>query len=103
MNSIVKISFINSIGTTAYIIAIASFLYFLQTANLEENTVLIPIAMLMLFVFSAAFTGSLVFGRPAIWYLNGKKKDALYLLAYTLGIFFLITILVFLLLILYFR
>jgi len=41
--------------------------------------------MLLVLVFSAALTGILIFGRPAIWYLDGKKSEALFLLFYTLG------------------
>jgi hypothetical protein len=41
--------------------------------------------MLILLVFSAAITGSLVFGYPAYLALNKKVKEALYVLAYTLG------------------
>lgn len=58
-------------------------------------TPFIPIFMLMLFVFSAALTGTLFFGKPIMWYIDGKKKEALSLLAYTFGAFFIIGILVF--------
>lgn len=40
--------------------------------------------ILVLFVFSAALTGSVVFGYPAYLTLNGKIKEALSLLTYTL-------------------
>ncbi|MBI5045747.1 MAG: hypothetical protein HZC14_01935 [Candidatus Niyogibacteria bacterium] len=48
--------------------------------------------MLSLLVFSAALVGILIFGRPLLWYLDGKKQDAVYLLACTLAIFLAITI-----------
>ncbi len=54
----------------------------------QAQTVFVPIFVLMLLVFSAALTGALIFGRPVLWFLEGKKKDALLLLAYTLGMFF---------------
>ena len=74
-----------------------SFMRFLGSTNLDSTkTVFIPISMLMLFVFSAGFTGFLVFGRPIMWYLDGKKKEATSLLFYTLGILLLLTIVVFL-------
>lgn len=101
MGKILKYSLFNGIGTSLYVILVASLLYSLSNGFLgENNTIFIPIAILMLFVFSAAFTGSLVFGRPIIWYLDGKKREALSLLVYTLCVFFFITLLVFLLLIL---
>jgi len=104
MKGLLKDATINALGTAAYVVLVASFIYFLGNGilgNLENRTVLGPIAMLMLFVFSAALTGALVFGKPIIWYLEGKKRDAVSLLFYTLGIFFIITIIVFLLLILF--
>ena len=103
MKGTVKYAFINSIGAALYVMIVASFMYFLgNTFGGEgpDETVLIPIAMLMLFVFSAAFMGITVFGRPVMWYLDGKKKEALSLLAYTMGIFLIITVVVFLVLIL---
>jgi len=101
MKNVIKYATINSFGTAVYVMFIASFIYFLGNAFSETSkTVFIPIAMLMLFVFSAAFTGTLVFGRPIIWYLNGKKREALSLLFYTLGIFLAITFIAFLFLIL---
>jgi len=96
---VVKYAMINSLGTALYVMAVASFMYFLSVFVGETKSILVPIAMLMLFVFSAALTGILVFGRPIIWYLNGKKKEALSLLAYTLGIFLIITVIVFIVLI----
>jgi len=98
MNKIIKRAFLNAIGTTAYIILVASFMYSLQT-NLpkETQTVFIPIAMLLLFVFSAALTGFLVFGKPIMLYLDKKKKEALSLIKYTLGILFIITLIIFIL------
>ena len=101
MKRITKYALINSLGTAFYVILIVSLIYFLgNTLPGDNKTVFAPIAMLMLFVFSAAFTGSLMFGRPILWYLNGKKSEALSLFIYTLGIFLIITIIVFLFLIL---
>ena len=95
MKDVKKWAVINSLGTTAYIILIASFIYALNNIDNPGKTVFVPIAMLMLFVFSAAFTGSLVFGRPILLYLDGKKRESLYLLTYTLGILLALTIFVF--------
>jgi nitric oxide reductase large subunit len=54
-----------------------------------------PLAMLMLFVLSAAVVGSLVFLRPVLWFLDGKKKEAVHLLVYTIGVMAVVTILLF--------
>jgi hypothetical protein len=60
-----------------------------------EETFLIPVAMLMLLVLSAAVMGLLVFGRPILMYLDGKKREAVMFLGYTLGWLTLLTFLVF--------
>ncbi len=92
---IVKNAIINSFCASLYIILIVSLIYLGgQSFFGEEETILIPIAMLMLFVFSAAFTGSLIFGKPIMWYLDGKKREALSLLMITLGIFLTIPIII---------
>ena len=101
MRSVIKYAAINSIGTALYVVVVSSFIYFLGNGFLGvKDTVLAPISMLMLFVFSAALTGSLVFGRPILWYIDGRKKEALYLLVYTLGILLIIILLVFFFLVL---
>lgn len=96
MGMITRYAFINALGTALYVIIVASFIYLAGEGVFGVGkTIFVPIAMLMLFVFSAAFTGTLVFGRPIMWYLDGKKREALSLLVYTLGIFLIITIIVF--------
>ncbi len=90
-NTILKPALINAAVTALYIVAVASFLFYVPKTFGPGKTVLIPIFMLLLFVFSAAFTSLLVFGRPIVWYLDGKKKEALSLLGWTLGILMIIT------------
>ncbi len=103
MNKIIKNALINAIGTTLYIILVVSFIFSLQAFSHEpEDNIIIPIAMLLLFVFSAALTGFLVFGRPVMWYLDGKKKEAVSLIGYTLAILLIMVIVAFLTLALYF-
>jgi hypothetical protein len=65
----------------------------------NNNNILIPIFMLLLFVFSAALMGILVFGRPVMWYIDGKKKEAVLLLIQTVGIILVVTLLAFVLII----
>ena len=100
MKGVIKYAVLNSLGTAAYIVFVVSSIFFFGNKfSGGDETILIPIAMLMLFVFSAAFTSTLFLGRPIIWYLNGKKREALSLLFYTLGIFLAITLIAFLILI----
>ena len=104
MDRILKRAFIDAVGTAAYIILVVSLIFSLQAFSQEpEETIIIPIAMLLLFVCSAAITGFLVFGKPAMLYIDGKKKEAVLLLGYTLAILFLITIAAFISLITYFN
>lgn len=97
-NDIVKYAAMNAFLTTIYIIVVVSFMSYAQNYVGNSTTILIPVVMLSLFVFSAALTGSLIFGRPILWYLDGKKKEAVSLLAYTLGFFLVTTITAFILL-----
>ena len=104
MKDIKKTALITALATTAYIIAVGSFMYYGSIVKLgRANTFLIPVTLLLLFVFSAALTGFLIFGKPAQMYVDGKKKEALSLLSYTLGIFSVITFLSLVLLILFTR
>jgi hypothetical protein len=102
MEKIIKRAIIDSFGTTIYIILIASFIFSLQMFSLKKDIIIIPIAMLLLFVCSAAITGFLVFGKPVMLYIDGKKTEAISLLGYTIGILFLITLIAFILLIAYY-
>ncbi len=101
MEKIIKNAFINSIGTVAYISLVASFMFFIQDAIPKEDTIFVMISMLLLFVCSAAITGFLVFGKPIMLYIDGKKKEAVRLMGYTLLIILLITLIIFSLLILF--
>ncbi len=64
-------------------------------SGVPENEIIIPISMLLLFVCSAAITGGLVFGKPVMLYIDGKKKEAVSLLLHTIAMLFLITIVFF--------
>jgi hypothetical protein len=92
MEEIRKTALINSAATALYIIIIGLFMYYGTMMKIgRDNAFLAPIAMLSLFVFSAALTGFLMIGKPAQMYVDGKKKEALSLLKYTLIYFFIIT------------
>jgi len=99
MRKIIKNGLLNALGTAVYIMLVSSLMFHMESLKLGGNSVLVPITMLILFVFSAALTGMLVFGQPIVWYLNGKKKEAMKLLGWTLGFLLTITIIMFILLI----
>jgi len=93
-NNIIKNAALNAFAAALYVAAIASFLFYSSRifGSAKADTALVPFVMLLLLVFSVAFMGLLIFGRPVLWYLDGKKKEAVSLLVYTLGIFLTITI-----------
>lgn len=99
MKKVIKYAAINSFGAAAYIVGVVSLMNFLTRFSDAQEPILIPISMLMLLVFSVAIMGTLIFGRPILWYIDGKKKEAVSLLAYTLGIFFVIILISFIFLI----
>ena len=86
----------NSLLTTLYISFIVTFLSYTPIIfGNSSKSALIPMAMLLLFVSSAALCGSLVFGRPILWYIDGRKKEAVTLFSYTLGMLFILAVLIF--------
>ena len=60
----------------AYVSLVASIMNHGNTWFGPKDTAWTPVAMLMLFVLSAAITGSLVLGRPVMMFLDGQKKEA---------------------------
>lgn len=101
MTKLITRAFIDALGTAAYIVIIASFMFNIQGLAPKEDTVFVISSVLLLFVCSAAITGFLVFGKPVMLYIDGKKKEAVSLLGYTIAILFLITIIFFIFLIIY--
>lgn len=102
MKEIRKTAFLRALATTLYIIAVGSFMYYGSLVKLgRANVILVPITLLLLFVFSAALTGFLIFGKPAQMYVDGKKKEALSLITHTLIFFSIITFIAILLLVVF--
>lgn len=56
---------------------------------------LAPVAVLSLLVVSAATMGLLVFGKPVMLYIDGKKREAVTMVTYTVGFLAAFTFLVF--------
>jgi len=90
----------NALATFVYVAAVGLFVSHASMIFGQRDTAFTPVAVLMLLVFSAALTGILVFGQPTLWYLDGKKKNALYLLGYTMVSLLGLTVLAFLILLL---
>lgn len=90
-------SLYNALGATIYITVVALLL---QNASKwfgnKPDTIMAPIAFLMVFVLSATIVGALVIGKPVIMYLNDRKPEAIKLFLYTVGWMALATVIVFL-------
>ncbi len=79
----------------AYIVAVAAFMISAESIfGQKESPILGVVLMLMLFVFSAAVMFVVLFGRPVMMYLDGQKKEAVKLLAWSLGSFFCLGIMI---------
>ena len=92
---IFKQAAINASGMFAYVTTVGLFMSNASLIFGEKDTVITPVAALMLLVFSAALMGILLFGQPVMWYVDGRKKDALYLLGYTMASLLALTLLTF--------
>ncbi|MEN9561664.1 MAG: hypothetical protein RIQ56_937 [Candidatus Parcubacteria bacterium] len=86
--------FLNAAAASCYIILVVSIITYvpkLTGANERPDTIFAPIAMLSLFVFSAAIMAYLFMYQPLTMFLEGEKQSALKLFIQTLGAFGLIT------------
>ncbi len=91
---------INSLAAILYITAIGFMMYYANhyVGPAPEPSVLMPIAFLSLFTFSAAIMGYLFLSQPVQIYLDGKKKEAVNFFLKTLVSFGVITFIAFFLL-----
>jgi len=89
-----SISIFDSLGVLVYVSLVVTFMTNAQKLFGPQNNSLTAIMILLLFVLSALITGSLVLGRPALYYLEGQKQEAIKLLLYTMGDLFLLFVIV---------
>lgn len=89
-------SFLKAFLAELYIVLLVSVMQYMQGAMPESKTILIPMAMLSLFVLSAAVTGYFFISEPVMLCIDGKKEEAMKLFLSTIGVFAAITALVFL-------
>jgi hypothetical protein len=87
-----KNPFINALAAVGYIAAVASFMFFSPKFEDAMLGVLVPMAVLSLFVLSAAVMGFIFFYQPILLFIDGKRQEAVRLFGKTLAIFALITI-----------
>jgi SNF family Na+-dependent transporter len=89
--------FLNAVGVTIYIVCVSFIMRNGEKIFGKMNNFLGSVAFLLLFVLSAAITGTLVFGRSVLLYLESRKDEAVKLFFYTIGWIFVITLCVFVL------
>jgi len=89
-------SVLHSLAAFVYISGVAWLMFNGEKFFGKADNFWMPVGLLLLFVLSATIVGSLVLGKPVLMYLDGKKADALRMLAYTVGCLFIITIITFL-------
>ena len=78
---------INALTGLLYIVFVVSLLYYAPKSVDKIESIFIPIAMLSLFVFSAASMGYLFLYQPLQLFLEGEKKKSVDLFVKTLGVF----------------
>jgi hypothetical protein len=82
---LIKHSFLNALATTVYVLLLSMIMSRLENVVDRVGEPFAPMVFLLLFILSAAVTGSLVVGRPIMMYMAGEKADAIRLFVYTLG------------------
>lgn len=85
LNNYIFKSLVHALGVLVYVTGVAFFMSHGADIFGHEDTFVIPVFMLLLFLVSASVTGLLVLGRPIYMYLEGQKKSALTFLGATLG------------------
>lgn len=86
---------INAAAASLYIAAVGTFMFYGSQFFPKEDNVLMPIAMISLFTLSAAVMGYVFLSQPVMLFLDDKKKQAVELFAKTVGVFALITAVIF--------
>lgn len=89
-----KNPFLNAFLAILYISLVASVMYYGPKLTGPKETVIVPIAMLSLFVLSAVVMGFLFFYQPFQLYFNGEKTEAFRLFIKTTATFAGITALI---------
>ncbi|MFH0955992.1 MAG: hypothetical protein V1801_02155 [Candidatus Falkowbacteria bacterium] len=78
------LSILNSLGVLAYVSLVVLFMSNAQKIFGKNDNLMTGVIVLLIFILSALITGSLVLGRPILFYLEGKKAEGIKLLFYTI-------------------
>lgn len=90
-----KTPLFHALAAAAYIGLISLFFFYGSSLFGPDDNALMPMAMLSLFVLSAAIMGYLFLYRPILTYLEGDKAAALSFFFKTTGLFAGITLVFF--------
>lgn len=78
----------NAFAAIAYIIIVASIMYYGSNyTGQSEDTLFAPIALISLFTLSVAVMGYVFLSQPLQLYLEDKKKEAVNLFVRTVAVF----------------
>ncbi len=89
-------SLFHALAVIAYILIVVFIMNSMTTLFADQSdNFWTPVLVLMLFVVSAAITGSIVLGKPILLYLDGQKKEGILFLGYTIGWLFIFMLLAF--------
>lgn len=86
---------VNALSATLYISVVAFIMSSMEKTSGPDHSVLVPVAMLSLFVLSAALMGFIFCYKPILLLIEGEKVEALNLFLKTVGIFAVITVSIF--------
>jgi len=87
-----KNPYLNALTAGLYIVFVVLLISYGPTLVRDKpDTIMAPMAMLSLLVFSAAFMGYTFFFQPVIMYVEGQRREAVELFTKTLATFAVIT------------
>ncbi len=85
--------FLQALGVVGYIALVSSLMRLLESTMMVPPAMIGMMTILLLLVFSAGITGTLVFGYPAYLALQKQWKEAVLVAAYTFASLFLMGLL----------
>lgn len=93
----IKQSLSYAAAAVLYVVLVATVMYNAERLfnDGKPDSVLAPIGILLLLVVSAATMGMLIFGKPIMLYIDGKKREGAMMAVYTIGQLAAFTILLF--------
>lgn len=89
-STIVGWAALHALVASGYVLLVVNLIQ-IMVPNGPDGTFRVA-GFLLLFCLSAAIMASLVFGRPVLWYMDGRKKEAINLVLWTILFLFVATV-----------